>query len=203
MKNLAIRLSDDDHAVFQKLADLEHMPVSVLVRRSILQIAEQRGLITDPAKAAANAAANTNTNTNTNSKPPVQRGPIPTAPNAWRDHIYARVQAGEKLQDVADSYGIKLADAQGMYNRAKAYIKEQPDYVPHAYTPAPAQIDTTPDEYTPPTEEYTPPTEEYTPPPDEPELVYAPVDPENPTEEEQAIHAEIARRRLVAMGFYV
>lgn len=197
MKNLAIRLSDDDHAVFQKLADLEHMPVSVLVRRSILQIAEQRGLITDPAKAAQSTAASANT---TNAKPPVQRVPIPTAPNAWRDHIYARVQAGEKLQDVADSYGIKLADAQGMYNRAKAYIKEQPDYVPHAYTPpaptteeytpAPAQIDTTPDEYTPPTDV-------------QPELVYAPVDPENPTEEEQAIHAEIARRRLIAMGFYV
>ena len=33
------------------------------------------------------------------------------------------------------------------------------------------------------------------------ELVYAPVDPDNPTEEEQAIHAEIARRKMEAMGF--
>lgn len=33
------------------------------------------------------------------------------------------------------------------------------------------------------------------------ELVYNPVDPDYPTEEEQAINAEIARRKLVAMGF--
>jgi hypothetical protein len=32
------------------------------------------------------------------------------------------------------------------------------------------------------------------------ELVYDPVDPDNPTEEEQAINAEIARRRMVAIG---
>lgn len=195
MKNLAIRLSDDDHAVFQKLADVEHMPISVLVRRSILQIAEQRGLIANPAKAAANAAASLANTTNL-TKLPVARVPIPTEPNAWRDHIYARVQAGEKLQDVADSYGLKLADAQGMYSRAKAYIKEQPDYVPHAYT-APTTPAPTPQE--PDDEPMTTTAEE----PAEPELVYAPVDPENPTEEEQAIHAEIARRKLLALGFYV
>ena len=32
-------------------------------------------------------------------------------------------------------------------------------------------------------------------------LVYDPVDPDNPTEEEQAINAEIARRKMEAMGF--
>jgi hypothetical protein len=32
------------------------------------------------------------------------------------------------------------------------------------------------------------------------ELVYNPVDPDNPTEEEQATNAEIARRKLVDMG---
>ena len=33
------------------------------------------------------------------------------------------------------------------------------------------------------------------------ELVYDPVDPDNPTEEEQAANAEIARRKMEAMGF--
>ena len=197
MKSLTIRIPDDEHKLMVSVAERRFMSINNMIRAHFHELARQDGLIADPAKAAQSTAAAL-----TNAKPPAQRVPIPTEPNAWRDHIYARVQAGEKLQDVADSYGLKLADAQGMYSRAKAYIKEQPDYVPHAYTPP------TTTEYTPPTTtEYTPAPDEYTPAPTpmqpEPELVYAPVDPENPTEEEQAIHAEIARRKLLALGFYV
>ncbi len=173
MKSLTIRIPDDEHKLMVSVAERRFMSINNMIRAHFHELARQDGLIANPAKTAQSTSAAL-----TNAKPPVVRVPIPTEPNAWRDHIYARVQAGEKLQDVADSYGLKLADAQGMYSRAKAYIKEQPDYVPHAYTP-PA------------------PTAE------EPELVYAPVDPENPTEEEQAIHAEIARRKLLALGFYV
>ena len=189
MKSLTIRIPDDEHKLMVSVAERRFMSINNMIRAHFHELARQDGLIADPAKATANAAASLANTTNL-TKLPVARVPIPTEPNAWRDHIYARVQAGEKLQDVADSYGLKLADAQGMYSRAKAYIKEQPDYVPHAYTaqtPTPQELDDEP----------------MTTTAEEPELVYAPVDPENPTEEEQAIHAEIARRKLLALGFYV
>lgn len=99
--------------------------------------------------------------------------PIPQGTNVWAYEVHARRSAGESFADIAASYG---TDVETIKRRFK-FAQEQIDAGIHS--PATA---TTPSA------------------PNTPELVYAPVDPDNPTEEEQAINAEIARRKLVDMG---
>ncbi|CAB5220032.1 hypothetical protein UFOVP232_30 [uncultured Caudovirales phage] len=44
MKTIAVRVSDADHKLFHQLADHEYMPISVLIRRMLMQLADERGL---------------------------------------------------------------------------------------------------------------------------------------------------------------
>lgn len=107
------------------------------------------------------------------SNPRVTWRPIPQGTNVWAYEVHARRSAGESFADIAASYG---TDVETIKRRFK-FAQEQIDAGIH-----PPATATTPSA------------------PNTPELVYAPVDPDNPTEEEQAINAEIARRKLVDMG---
>lgn len=111
------------------------------------------------------------------SNPRVTWRPIPQGTNVWAYEVHARRSAGESFVDIAESYG---TDVETIKRRFK-FAQEQIDAGINAPT---ATAPTTPSPSAPNT----------------PELVYAPVDPDNPTEEEQAINAEIARRKLVDMG---
>ena len=113
--------------------------------------------------------------------PRVIRRPIPQGVNAWRDEIYVRMNSGESAADIAESYGVSAQLVKDKYKAAKDDKQYHIDAglpVPPLAAPIAAQASD-----------------------DEPELVYDPVDPDNPTEEEQAAHAEIARRRMIALGF--
>lgn len=111
-------------------------------------------------------------------KPRVTRRPIPTGINAWRDEIYVRLSNGESAADVAESYGVAVQVVRDKYKAARDDIQYHAD-TGHKYAPRTPQPEPEP----------------------EPELVYDPADPDNPTEAEQAINAEIARRKMEAMGF--
>lgn len=111
------------------------------------------------------------------SKPRVNWRPIPQGTNVWAYEIHARRTAGESFADIAESYGTDLETIKRKFKFADEEIA--------LGAPAPAGA----------------PIEQPGQPEPEPELVYDPVDPDNPTEEEQAINAEIARRRMTALGF--
>jgi hypothetical protein len=90
----------------------------------------------------------------------------------------SRVDGGEKLADVAESYGQNLDLVKKMYKLGRENQQAARDFSEmRAY----AESGNTGE----------PPAQE---------LVYDPVDPDNPTEEEQATNAKIARQRLVDMG---
>jgi carboxylesterase type B len=109
-------------------------------------------------------------------KPIVERRPIPST--GWRAEIVARVDGGEKLADVAESYGQSVDLIKQQYRSGKENQQTARDFGElRAY----AEKGNTGE-----------PTAQ--------ELVYDPVDPDNPTEEEQATNAEIARQKLVDMG---
>lgn len=55
MATIAIRVSDEDHKLFCALADREHMPLSVLVRRTLHAEAVRVGLVLDPVDEAKRA----------------------------------------------------------------------------------------------------------------------------------------------------
>jgi uncharacterized protein (DUF433 family) len=161
MKTLAIRVSDEDHALFVSVAAREDMPLSTLVRRQLRGLAREHGLLVDTPPKAAEAEP---------SNPRVTWRPIPQGTNVWAYEVHARRSAGESFADIAASYG---TDVETIKRRYK-FAQEQIDAGIHSPTTPSA--------------------------PNTPELVYDPVDPDNPTEEEQAINAEIARRKLVDMG---
>lgn len=149
MRSLTIRVSDEEHKLILAVAAHRFMSVNGVVRAHFHDLAVQDGLIPPPDAKPTTSATST--------KPPVVRRPIPSGVNAWRDEIMARVDAGEPLADVAESYGVALKDAKAKLDAAREFRTTQ-------------------------------------------SLDYDPADPDNPTEAEQAINAEIARRRLQDMG---
>jgi len=105
--------------------------------------------------------------------PQIVRKPIPTEPNAWRDEIYTRVKDGEDIKTIADSYGTSVDIVRQKVQAAKFEEK---------VGAAPTHTQTQPQ----------PPLPEYNP-----------VDPDNPTLDEQKVNAERARLQLESMGFNV
>jgi hypothetical protein len=55
MATMAIRISDEDHKLFVALAEREHMPLSVLVRRTLHAEAVRVGMVLDPVVEAERA----------------------------------------------------------------------------------------------------------------------------------------------------
>jgi hypothetical protein len=171
MKTIAIRVSDEEHKLFTDLAEREFMPLSVLVRRTLRAETVRVGLTLDPAEEARRVLEAQAKAALAPQKPVIERRPIPST--GWRAEIVARVDGGEKLADVAESYGQSVDLIKQQYKSGKEQQEAARDFGEmRKYAEAsPVQ-----------------------------ELVYAPVDPDNPTEEEQATNAEIARRKLVDMG---
>lgn len=138
MKMIAIRVSDEDHALFTALAAREEMPLSILARRLLRTCARGHGMIEDKDKPKEQPA-----------KPRVMHAPIPTAPNAWREEILARHTGGEPLIDIAESYGAPLSmvrkqlDAAKIAEREGASLntEELPEYNPVDHNnPTPEEI---------------------------------------------------------------
>jgi len=176
MPTIAIRVSDEDHKLFTDLAEREFMPLSVLVRRTLRAETVRAGLILDPAEEARRALEAQAKAALAPQKPIVERRPIPST--GWRAEIVARVDGGEKLADIAESYGQSVDLIKQQYRSGKENQQTARDFGElRAY----AEKGNTGE-----------PTAQ--------ELVYDPVDPDNPTEEEQATNAEIARQKLVDMG---
>lgn len=148
MRSLTIRVSDEEHKLILAVAAHRFMSVNGVVRAHFHDLAVQDGLILPP---------DAEPKSTPDAKPPVVRRPIPSGVNAWRDEIMARVDAGEPLADVAESYGVALKDAKAKLDAAREFRTTQ-------------------------------------------SLNYDPADPDNPTEAEQRVNAEIARRRLQDMG---
>jgi hypothetical protein len=176
MPTIAIRVSDEEHKLFAALAEREFMPLSVLVRRVLHAETIRAGLLLDPAEEARRALEAQAKAELAPKKPVVERRPIPA--RNWNAEIVSRADKGEKLADIAESYGQSLDVIKGRYKLGKENqqaardFSEMRAYAEHGNTA----------------------------PPPEQELVYDPVDPDNPTEEEQATNAEIARRKLVAFA---
>lgn len=120
MATIAIRVSDEDHKLFCALADREHMPLSVLVRRTLHAEAVRLALVLDPvAEAKRTRRDELEKDAAAKAKPQVERLPIPQGTSALRDAVYMRVNKGESLHVVAESYGIQMDIIKAMYKRAK------------------------------------------------------------------------------------
>jgi hypothetical protein len=176
MPTIAIRVSDEEHKLFVALAEREFMPLSVLVRRVLRAETVRAGLVLDPAEEARRALEAQAKAALEPKKPVVERRAVPA--RGWAAEIVGRVDGGEKLADVAESYGQNLDLVKKMYKLGRENQQAARDFSEmRAY----AERGNTGE----------PPAQE---------LVYDPVDPDNPTEEEQATNAEIARQKLVDMG---
>lgn len=197
MKTIAIRVTDDDHKLFVALADREDMPLSSLVRRQLRALARDHGLLQYPEEQPKQPAEPVNPNT-------VWR-PIPQGHGVWAYEIHARRSAGESFADIATSYGVDVSIVKARYKYADENIANgELSPVQKDDTATSRPVHTIPSSVVQaisPVHTIEPEQPADTPPDDEPELVYDPVDPDNPTEEEQAAHAEIARRRMIALGF--
>ena len=176
MKALTIRVSDEEHKLMQAVAARRFMSITSITRAHFSALFVEDGLTLDPAEEARRALEAQAKAALAPQKPSVERRPIPE--HGWAAELMSRVDGGEKLADVAESYGQNLDLVKKMYKLGKENQQAARDFSEmRAY----AEKGSTGE----------PPVQE---------LVYDPVDPDNPTEEEQATNAEIARQKLVDMG---
>ena len=177
MKTLTIRVSDEEHKLMQAVAARRFMSITGVTRAHFNALFVEDGLTLDPAEEARRALEAQAKAALAPQKPIVERRSIPV--HNWNAEIVGRVEKGEKLADIAESYGQSLDVIKDRYKQGRENQQAARDFNEmRAYAES-----------------------GNTAPPPEPELVYDPVDPDNPTEEEQATNAEIARRKLVEMGF--
>jgi hypothetical protein len=187
-RTLTIRLTSEEYDLANLAAKNAYMPLATFARKLLMQSPEAEQLRSETRTQQAMAAK---------IEPPKPKRPVPMMVykgetvidgNTWRDEVLARSERGESVKDIAESYASALSTPEyikGLIKRGKeereahaAWNDATKVYTAmHAQPPAPAARPTYPEE-----------------------LVYDPVDPDNPTEEEQAINAEIARRRMVAIG---
>jgi hypothetical protein len=176
MKALTIRVSDEEHKLMQAVAARRFMSITSITRAHFSALFVEDGLTLDPAEEARRALEAQAKAALAPQKAIVVRRPIPK--HGWAAEIMNRVDGGEKLADVAESYGQNLDLVKKMYKLGRENQQAARDFSEmRAY----AESGNTGE----------PPAQE---------LVYDPVDPDNPTEEEQATNAEIARQKLVDMG---
>ncbi len=201
MKIINFRVDDAEHELMHAIAGASGMGLSAYIRQHFRTVAVEKGLMSDPLDVlrAAHEKATAPPAAQPKPKRPVPmmvyKGETVIDGNTWRDEVLARSERGESVKDIAESYASALStpeyikglikrgkeerEAHAAWNDAtKAYLLQ--NHAPAARPHPPAQ----------------PPARPAYPE----ELVYDPVDPDNPTEEEQAINAEIARRRMVAIG---
>lgn len=57
MKTITLRLDDEDHKLFAVLATAEDLPVATLIRRTMKQLARDKGLLQDCTKPALQTTA--------------------------------------------------------------------------------------------------------------------------------------------------
>jgi hypothetical protein len=177
MKTLTIRVSDEEHKLMQAVAARRFMSITGITRAHFSALFVEDGLTLDPAEEARRALEAQTKAALAPQKPVIERRAVPA--RGWAAEIVGRVDGGEKLADIAESYGQNLDLVKKMYKLGKENQQAERDFSEmRAYA-----------------------EKGNTTPPPESELVYDPVDPDNPTEEEQATNAEIARRKLVELGF--
>lgn len=122
MKTLTIRVSDEEHKLMQAVAARRFMSITGITRAHFNSLFVEDGLVLDPsseAKRALKAEA-------APPKPVIERMPIPTIPNAWREEIMRRVDSGERIADVAESYGVSVDMAKQKYRDAKEQAAVRP-----------------------------------------------------------------------------
>jgi hypothetical protein len=179
MKTLTIRVSDEEHKLMQAVAARRFMSITGITRAHFNALFVEDGLTLDPAEQARRALEAQAKAALAPQKPIVERRPYP--PYNASVVVAERASRGESLADIAESYGISLDRAKELYKSGKEWLSNERD-----------------------TNELLAYSEKgnTAPPPEQPEseLVYDPVDPDNPTEEEQAVSDEIARRKLVAFA---
>lgn len=191
MKALTIRVTDEEHKLMQAVAAKRFMTITAVVRSHFHQL----NLIDNPPATMPNPR-------NQPTTPEVTKRAAPLGINEWRDEVYARRQAGESFADIASSYfGGEIEQIKRLYKRAVddlqyhkdagiAYDPNTPHTAPHTTTEddAPLEVDDF-DEYVRGMDAEK-----------DKALVYAPVDPDNPTEAEIATSDAIAQKRLKEMG---
>jgi hypothetical protein len=177
MKTLTIRVSDEEHKLMQAVAARRFMTITGITRAHFNSLFVEDGLMLNQAEEARRALEAQAKAALAPTKPVIERRAVPA--RGWAAEIVSRVDGGEKLADIAESYGQSLDLVKKMYK-----LGRENQQAAHDFSEMRAYVEGG-----------------NTAPPPEPELVYDPVDPYNPTEEEQATNAEIARRKLVEMGF--
>ena len=204
MKMVNFRVDDEEHKLMRAIAQSDGLTLTAYIRRHFLIRSRELGLVADPL-AAMKLPAQSNQPTT----PEVTKRAAPLGINEWRDEVYARRQAGESFADIAASYyGGEVEQIKRLYKRAVDDLQYHKD-AGIAYDPStPHTARTTTAPHTATEDEDDGPLEvddfdEYVRGLDaekDKTLVYAPVDPDNPTEAEIATSDAIAQKRLREMG---
>lgn len=112
LKTLTLRLTPADYAVFSALAEAECLPLTTLVRRTVLMRAREMDIKPKPVPRKF-----------THMAPRNATGAI--VGNLLGEDVHNRVQAGETLSEVLESYDVPADFVKGTYERQLARMQEE------------------------------------------------------------------------------
>jgi hypothetical protein len=108
MKTLTLRIEDDDHKLFLAMAEAEDLPTTVLIRRVMKQYARDNGHLAEPGKPQLVQGQPTQ-----EVKPPRTDHPLNN------EVLLNELELGESLSSVAQSNNLTVSEVQARVAKAK------------------------------------------------------------------------------------
>jgi predicted DNA-binding ribbon-helix-helix protein len=104
MKTFTLRLNDDDHKLFTAIAEAEDLPINTLIRRVVKQYAREHGHLQKPQPAITQP---------TTLQPPLKDDVINN------EQLLKRLESGEQLTAIAQTSNLTVSEVQARVAKAK------------------------------------------------------------------------------------
>jgi hypothetical protein len=104
MKTFTLRLNDDDHKLFTAVAEAEDLPINTLIRRVVKQYAREQGHLQKPQPTITQQ---------TTLQPPLKDSVLNN------EQLLKRLESGEQLTVIAQSCNLTVSEVQARIAKAK------------------------------------------------------------------------------------
>jgi len=114
MKTFTLRLNDDDHKLFATIAEAEDLPINTLIRRVVKQYAREHGHLQKPQPAITQPAITQPAITQpTTLQPPLKDTTLNN------ESLLKRLESGEQLTAIAQTSNLTVSELQTRIAKAK------------------------------------------------------------------------------------
>jgi predicted DNA-binding ribbon-helix-helix protein len=119
MKTFTLRLNDDDHKLFTAIAEAEDLPINTLIRRVVKQYAREHGHLQKPQLAITQPAITQPAITQPAITQPTTLQPPLKDTTLNNESLLKRLESGEQLTAIAQTSNLTVSELQTRIAKAK------------------------------------------------------------------------------------